>query len=52
MKPYGERHPRVHGCERHGCPCCDSYKFLRKRDRKPSKAKERLRAKRECKEST
>lgn len=41
MKPYGERRPRVNWRENHGCPCCDSYKALRKKDRKPSKARER-----------
>lgn len=41
MKPYGERIPRVHWRENHGCQCCDSYKVLRAKDRKPSKARER-----------
>lgn len=41
MKPYGERNPRVHWIENHGCPCCDSYLTIRKSKRKPSKAKER-----------
>lgn len=48
MKPYGERRPRVDWRENHGCPCCDTYKGITKRQRKPSKVRERQAGKKKC----
>ena len=45
MQPYGERIPRVHFIE---CFCghCPTWTHIRKRDRKPSKVRERQKGKR------